>query len=523
MDGFIDPILINRFVQAAQSITTNLSTRSMDSFGTSRYSFDRRRDIYAECGFPDCRELTPERARLLYERDALAARVVEVWPRECWKVFPAIYELESTKVQSPFELGLRQINRLLTPEPSYFNDEDISSLLEYMIRADVTCGIGRFGIILIGVNDGKELSDPVAIAPNDVGQAERLGFLRVFDESLVQISTRETDRASPRWGQPTSYHITFDNPEDFNAAGNIGISLASSRVHWTRVVHIVDSPISNEIVSQYRIKPVMNDILTAQKSRWGSGEMFWNGASPKISFESHPQLGGDVSINKNRMRQQVENALRGLQQWWTLAGMTAKTIAPVAVDPKPFVDVSIQSICIKTGCPLPIFIGYEVGENAGTMNTVEWNKRLKERQNRQITPRDICPLLNRLINIGILARPKTGYKVDWPDISSNSDKDKAQLQSFRTNTVVAYLKNGLDQLIPPVEFLVRFLDMKEDEARMLVDQAGQMINKQKLITAINAPDPQAPTPAVTPTPVQQPTNPTNLQSVQPTNGQLKPV
>lgn len=518
MEGFVDPILINRFVQAAQSITTNLTTLRFDTTGTSRYSFDRRRDIYAECGFPDCRELTPDRARLLYERDALAARVVEVWPRECWKVLPAIYELESSKITTPFEIGLRKINRLLTPEPSYFNDEDISAFIEYMIRSDITCGIGRFGIILIGLNDESALDTPVSITtPNAEGMPERLSFLRVFDESLVQISARETDRKSSRWGQPTYYNITFDNPEDYGAAGSVSAGMQTSRVHWTRVVHIVDSPIANEIVSQYRIKPVLNDILTAQKSRWGSGEMFWNGASPKLSFETHPQLGGDVQINKNKMRQQIENALRGLQQWWQLVGMTAKTIAPNAVDPKPFNDICIQSICIKTGIPLPIFIGYEVGENAGTMNTVEWNKRLKERENRQLTPRNICPLLNRLINLGILAQPKRGYKIEWPDISSNTDKDKAQLQSFRVNTMVAYLKNGLDKLIPPVEFLVRFLEMKEDEARMLVEQAKAEINKQALIQTLTKPD--------------QPTNGPNLpvkglptnSPLPPINGQLKPA
>lgn len=523
MEGFIDPILVNRFVNAARSITTNLSTLRTDTGGTSRYSFDRRRDIYAECGFPDSKELTPDRARLLYERDALAARVVEVWPRECWKVLPQIYEKESSKANTPFEISLRTLSKQLTAEPGYYNDEDINSFLEYMNRADINCGIGRFGIVLVGLNDGKTLDQPADVKPNPTGDPSRLSFLRVFDESLVQIAQRETDPNKPRWGQPLSYNITFDNPEDYGAVGSTG-AMVTSRVHWTRVVHIVDSPISNEIISQYRIMPVLNDILTAQKPRWGSGEMFWNGASPKLSFETHPQLGGDVQINKDRMRQQMENVMRGLQQWWTLVGMTAKPIAPNATDPKPFVDVSIQSICIKTGVPLPIFIGYEVGENAGTMNTVEWNKRLKERHNRQITPRIICPILNRLINLGILALPQQGYKIDWPDISANTDKDTAQLQSFKVNTVVAYLKNGLNQIIPPVEFLVRFLDMKEDEARTLTDQATQELKKQSTIGSTTLPNtnPTDPANPNSPIPSQDGTDATTAPTSAQDNGTIVP-
>lgn len=496
MDGFIDPILVNRFHNAINNATT-LRSQS----GT--HSFDRRRDINEECGFPEDNELTPERMKRLYERDALAARIVEVWPKECWKVQPEIYEIEDGTITTAFEQGVQSLGASLVSEPGYYKEEEGNSINEYLLRADIMCGIGRYGVILLGLDDKKDLSEPYVPNPNDVGNIQQLLFIRVFDESLAQISQRQVDKAQPRFGAPTLYNITFDNPDDMGALGTVGTQL-SSNVHWTRIIHVVDNISSNEIVGQYRCKPVINDILTAQKSRWGSGEMFINGASPKLSFETHPQLGGDVIINKPRMKDEIEKTLRGLQQFWLLSGMTAKTIAPVAVDPKPFTDIAIQSICIKMGMPVPIFVGYEVGENAGTMNTVEWNKRIKERQTRQVTPRLICPFYNRLINLGIIAIPKQGYKVYWPDISTDTDKDKAQLQSFRINIVVSYLKNGLDKLIPPVEFFVRFLEMKEDEAKMLVDKAQQEFNKQTAIETLLTPEPV--TKPLDQTAIQQPNN-----------------
>lgn len=515
MEGFIDPILVNNFVNAARQITTNFTTLRAGSSGTSRYSFDPRRDIYSECGFPTSQEITPARAKDLYERDALAARVVEVWPKECWKVQPEIYEDEDSKVTTPFELGIQQIGRSLIGEPGYYEEDEGSTLLEYLMRADITCGIGRYGCILIGMNDGLDLDQPCPILPSTTGNLSRLQFLRVFDESSIQIVARQTDKNKMRFGQPEMYQINFDSPDEYGVSGSIATSLTSARVHWTRIVHIVDNILSNEIIGQYRVMPVLNDLLSAQKPRWGSGEMFWNAAQPKLSFETHPQLGGDVQINKDKMRQQMENVMRGLQQWWTLVGMSAKSISPTMTDPKPFVDTHIQSICIKTGVPLPIFIGYEVGENAGTMNTEEWNNRLRERHHRQITPREICPLINRLINIGILATPKS-YKVYWPEITSNTAKDKAQLQSFRINTVVAYIKNNLGTIIPPTEFLVRFLDMSEDEARQLVEEASIEAKKQTLISTLKQPDPKSVDPSQTQQSAQTPAQSNGQQM----NGQV---
>lgn len=495
MEGFIDPIIINRFNKELATLNTTSMRR-----GAGSTSLDRRRDIPVECGFPNDDAITAEVLRDLYNRDSLVARIVEVWPKECWQVTPEIYETDDNTIETPFEQAWDQLGSSLVNEPGYHKEEKGSSIWEYLLRADIECGKGRYGGILLGLNDGKDLSEPVEIKalkssqtqplPSPNGSAtkssetkHKLTFLRVFDEMMCQISAREPNRTSPRYGHPTEYLVTFDAPEDGQSIGG-GVVIGSQRVHWTRIVHIVDNILPNDITGVPRVKPVLNDVLTAQKSRWGSGEMFWNGASPKLSFETHPQLGGDVIINKSRMKDQIENTLRGLQQWWLLSGMSAKQIAPNVVDPKPFIDSCIQSICIKIETPVPVFIGYEVGELAGSMNVEEWRARVKRRQTGFCTSRIVCPFVNRLINIGVLPVPPEGYIVKWPDITGQSQKDKVQIQSMRINIVVAYIKNQLDRFIPPVEFLVRFLDMEQEEAKTLVDMAMKEVKKQELISTV---------------------------------------
>lgn len=463
-EGFIDPILINKMSHA---LATNygMYRRGIASEG----SFDPRRAIYDECGFPEDTWINPERMRDLYNRDPIAARVVEIWPKECWQVTPEVYESEDPKTQTPFEQAWDNLGKSLVSEPGYHEQEKGSAIWEYLLRADIMCGIGRYAVMLLGVDDGEPLDTPLLPSSALIQAGKRTGplelkFLRVFPESLAKINTREDNKKSPRYGQPKEYALSQDTVAESGATTS---GQQVENVHWTRVIHFVDNIQTSEIFGEYRLKPVLNDILSCQKPSWGSGEMYWKGAAPKISFETNPQLGGDVNIDTDDFKDQVEQTINGLQQYWVLRGLTAKPIAPQAVDPSPFIDAPIRRICIKLGVPVPVFMGYEVGENAGTMNSEEWNDRVQQSQNGHRSPRVIAPLVNRLINLGILPTPK-GYKIYWPTITNKSEKENAQVGAIRTAALANYTRSDIRKYIGPVQFLTEFLGMEEERASILI-------------------------------------------------------
>ena len=77
----------------------------MVNFLTSRRelidrTLDSRRDIDVEAGYPY--KIGLEQYARLYEREGIAARVVSIFPEECWKEEPKIYETEDSK-EHPFE------------------------------------------------------------------------------------------------------------------------------------------------------------------------------------------------------------------------------------------------------------------------------------------------------------------------------------------------------------------------------------------------------------------------------------
>jgi len=128
---------------------------------------DPRRDIDDECGFPKNHELTMAQYQYLYDREAVATRVVEVLPDESWKVQPTIFEVQDIDTETEFEKGWNELSRSMRSgdgEKSWFGgkqNQEGSSIWEYLHRIDKLSGIGAFGCILLGLDDGVDLRKPV--------------------------------------------------------------------------------------------------------------------------------------------------------------------------------------------------------------------------------------------------------------------------------------------------------------------------------------------------------------------------
>src|SRR5215468_10326397 len=64
---------------------------------------DPRRDINDECGYPRTGAITADNLKDLYDRNAIANRVVAVMPKETWQQSPTVYEDEDSENQTKFE------------------------------------------------------------------------------------------------------------------------------------------------------------------------------------------------------------------------------------------------------------------------------------------------------------------------------------------------------------------------------------------------------------------------------------
>jgi len=428
-----------------------------------RQYVDPRRDIGDECGHP--KFIKEVEYKDMYDREPIATRIVEVYPRECWQVQPTVSDEGDVNSKSPFEEAIGELGKNLRGE-SWFKDEDGNPLWEHLKRLDELSGIGYYGVLLIGFNDIDEsgsLADEVKTS-----EGLEIIFLRTFDSSLVNIDSRETDTTSPRFGHPTMYTINFEDPRGFEDHG-INVSTNTEKVHHSRIIHVADNLGVSEIFGPPRLQSVFNRVLDLHKLYGGSAEMYWRGAFPGLSFETHPQLGGDVTIDSS-MRDEMEDYMNGLQRFLALTGMSAKSLAPQVVDPAPQIDVQITAICIRLGIPKRKFMGTERGELSSSMDDDEWNDKVKARQLNYVTPRIIVPFIDRLIALRVLPEPSEGgYTVNWPDIHNLSDQVKAEILMQRIEAMSKFVGGGVENIMSLKDFYVREIGYSEEEADSIID------------------------------------------------------
>jgi len=470
-------------VTAKQKPTTQFANLIRNAY-TSRQAWlrkllDPRRDLDLECGYPAA--LTTADYYQLWLRGDIAARVVSVIPEETWSDDPDVYETEDAE-ETEFEKAWTELNKRL-------------SVFSYLLRADVLSGIGRFGVVLIGLDDGAALNEPIEGMIETEEQAgsppeRKLLFLRPLDESLVTVKALETDLTNPRYGQPTSYQIQFADTALEHS------STKAAEVHWSRIIHIADNRTNSEIYGTPRMEKCFNRLLDLRKIAGGSGEMFWKGGFPGYSLETAAGNGEeDVELDVEATKAQMTAYMDGLQRYIATVGLQVKSLSVEIADPRPHVEVQLKLIASALGVPWRVFIGSEAAQLASEQDTKTWNRRLTRRRLNYVNPFIVRPFVERLIAVGVLPplAEENSLYVDWPDLNSPSDLEKADVSSKKTDALAKYVQSGVDTLMPPFLYLTLVLGMDDEEAQAVVDAAEEQIGEEEggLLGRAN-PEPEIP-------------------------------
>lgn len=421
-------------------------------------------DIDYECHYPETIESS--QCRKLFDRNGVAHRVVTLWPDECWVGLPDVHETEDTKDATEFE---KKWDLLYQKK----------HVLHFLKRMDTLSGIGRYGIMLLGIDDGGKLDTPVEsvegvdgmmpVGFKGGGEEHQLLFLKCFDESAVTIEKREKDTGSARYGLPLFYKVTM---EDVTTGGTEGLS-KDIRIHWTRVLHYADNRLTSELYGDSRLYAVYNNLLDLRKISSSSGEMFWRAGVSGTSWGIDPDLvpaGTELTADqKTSMKSALSDYYDGMQRYLFSSGMKPQDIAPKLTDPSPYVRSQIQLICIGIDVPYRVFMGTEEGKLAGEQDRKTWLERVGGRQENYITPLIIRPFVERLQLMGVLPMTEKPCIVAWPERDTPSEKDKAEIAKFQTEAMAKYVQGQVDALMSEKDFLVTILGLDEDKAEAIGD------------------------------------------------------
>ena len=437
---------------------------------------DNKRNLNRDCGYPGWQseipesynELTIELFQHFYEREPIATRVVEIYPKESWRTWPRVFESQDPERPTPFDRSWKKLSQDLRGGSKFKAKKH--PVFKYLKQVDIDSGIGTYGVLFMGFNDGRELREPLA-----TGDGLELLFLRSISQRHCEVNRYDNDEASPRFGKPIDYKIDFVVPtqEDGEDKGT-GVINVSAIVHYTRVIHVADG---DDVFAAPRQRPVFNRIWDLRKLYGGSGEMYWRGALQGVALEIDPELAlarldKKAKFNETKIREQMQLYGEGLQRWLILNGIRSKNLAPQVVDPSPQIDRQIEAICIVGGYPKRKFMGSEVGELASTQDADDWNDKVMARQEEYLTTDLVVMLVDRLIELGILEEPEE-YDVVWPDLESQTASEKANVMGQVVTALAKYIRWDISHIISPVDLVVKYMGVSEEEAKLLVKRAKE--------------------------------------------------
>ena len=425
---------------------------------------DETRDIDLECGYPTTLKIADY--EIVFGRNGIGTRVVMLWPEECWNTTPDITEGEDTE-ETAFEKAWKDLEKKFR-------------VLDYLFRADVLSGVGRYGALLIGVSDGLTLDMPVV-----AGKKLELTYLKPLCEGVLDIEALEPDVKSPRFGQPTFYTIKTDTIDG-------ELNTQTIKIHYSRVIHLADNRKVSDVFGTPRLEPVFNYILDLKKLLGGSAEMFWKGGFPGYAFEVNPERTTALTTTeKTELREEFLNFSNKLQRYIALTGVTAKSLAMQVADPSNHFLTQMKAVGIALGIPYRKLMGSEEAKLASADDNKTWTRRVVKRQVSYVTPRIIRPFIDKLIEWGILPEPKDGYEVKWPSLDELDPKDAAIVMKDKVEAMAKYIVSGADSLIPPHQFFTLIMGWTDEEATEIEKAAVIWLKDHP---PEEEPDPNAPDP-----------------------------
>ena len=412
------------------------------------------RDLYTILGYK--KELSFDDYYWRYKRQDIATRIVQAFPSACWSMKPTVSETDTPTTETEFE---KKFSEMVIKNKIY----------HYLGRADILAGIGRFGIIVLGLGDRKKLDQP---ATKKIGM--KLIYMRPYHEGSVKVEQYETDTTSERYGLPTMYTVETAIPEIENAMPTKQLQ-NSTRVHWTRAIHIVpELGGESDIFGPPRLENVYNRLQDIDSIAGGSSEMLWRGAFQGLAFKNDEgaTMGAE---GKLALETEINNYVNNLQRYIKLQNMDVKALDSNVTDPKNHLDVQITLVAAGKGFPKRILIGSEAGSLASTQDEVNWNKKVDERRVDHSELIVLRPTIDRLIDLGVLPEPKNPYSVTWPDLYSQSGEEKAKVAESLMRGLKDYLVMPEGQLIiPPKVFLQKIMRFSDQEVKQCEDIISKM-------------------------------------------------
>lgn len=377
-------------------------------------SFKGARDTYEIFGYD--RQITNQQYRDRYARGGIAARIVEALPKETWRGKIYLIEDEKPTIDTEFEKAWDKLSvRLNFPSK--------------LLRADILAGLSTYSVLLIGGGGNLDEELPIAInGPDSLlyltpfsggGGPDSTGRI-INTGSDATIEEFDSDTNSERFGLPKWYKLRRVDSDDPNL---------QKRVHWSRIIHIAEGVLDNEVYGQPTLESVWNLLDDLDKVLGGGAEAFFLRANQGIHFNVDKSMGGNTSLSEKEiasLQSQLDEYQHKMRRVIRTRGVEVETLGSDVADFSRPADTLVTQIAGTKGIPKRILTGSEMGQLASEQDRSNWRDQINGRQQGHAEPIILRPLADRLIKYKYLPTPANpDYTVLWPEIEVLGALEKA--------------------------------------------------------------------------------------------------
>ena len=431
--------------------------------GGQQYGGDR--DLYQALGYPQ--DIQFDDYLIRYKRQDIAKAIINRPVKATWQGTLELVESENPKA-TVFEKAWVKLDRKF-------------GLKTRLSRVDRLTGIGRYGVLFLGLDD---ISNRAGCAKPVKSGIRKLQYIKTFSEKSALIESYDVDPKSSRYGLPHFYAIEVADAD----AG----SSSQVKVHYSRIIHIIDDTLESEIFGMPRLEAVFNRLMDVEKLVGGDAEMFWRGARPGYTNKLEPEY-KLTKEEETKLQDQVDEFEHNLRRIINLEGMDMKSLEQQIADPSNHLDIQLTCVSAETGIPKRILSGSERGELASTQDSGEWKTYVQSRREDHAEPRILRLLVDRFIELGILPTPEDDYTVKWLDLFSISEKDRVDIGQKRAEALRSYTTNILaTSMVPPPAFYEYFLGLDRGQIQLINEMVSAGISEEqkdlmKVVKDINEP------------------------------------
>jgi hypothetical protein len=352
-------------------------------------TFGNERDLFSALGYK--RDLDIEDYFERFKRNAIAGRIVEALPKATWRGEIQVIEDEDPDTVTPFEEEWQKL-------------EDRLNVWAVFLRADILAGIGRFAVVLIGAPG--EFEEPL----DSLGSVDDILYLTPFSENDVSVKALVEETDDSRFGLPELYKFKR-------------ISKTERLVHWTRVLHVADGILDEQLYGEPRLRRCWNLLDDLEKVTGSGAEAFWLRAHQGYQVDVDPEAEMQPA-DYDDLQNEVESFVHGLKRFVRTRGVDMTVLGSDVANFANQADSILTQISGGTGIPKRILTGSEMGELASSQDKTNWDERVSDRRDQYAAPQVVGPFVNHLIELGALPEVES-FEVRWPMTSSMDEEERA--------------------------------------------------------------------------------------------------